>query len=149
MSMTMHGRIATLLVSMAALAVTCASTSVADDPVAVGATCPNDQLGNAATTPDGAPVRCLATEQGGFSWMADTGAAGTLADLQKQGFTITIDRIGTGNLSDCKVIDVRNPVTVTQTTRNPIGPHTPEPLTIITLSKTISVSLDCTPNATS
>jgi hypothetical protein len=112
MSMTMHGRIATLLVSMAALAVTCASTSVADDPVAVGAT-------------------------------------GTLADLQKQGFTITIDRIGTGNLSDCKVIDVRNPVTVTQTTRNPIGPHTPEPLTIITSSKTISVSLDCTPNATS
>jgi hypothetical protein len=88
-------------------------------------------------------VRCLATEQGGFSWTSDTGAAGTIAELQKQGFTVTIDRVGGGALSDCKVTGVRNPVTVTQDTSNPPGPHTVGGVTTITISKTISVSLDC------
>ncbi|HTY27146.1 MAG TPA: hypothetical protein VMD51_03235 [Mycobacterium sp.] len=88
-------------------------------------------------------MRCLATEQGGFTWTADTGAAGTIADLQKQGFTVTIDRVGGGALSDCKVTGVRNPVVVTQATSNPPGPHTPGGVTVITLTKTISVSLDC------
>jgi len=76
--------------------------------------------------------------------MADTGATGTIADLQKQGYTVNIDRVGSGELSACKVTDVRNPVTITRTTTNPPGPHTPGAVTTITVSKTISVSLDCT-----
>ncbi len=81
---------------------------------------------------------------GGFSWTADTGAVGTIADLQQQGFTVTIDRVGSADVSACHVTDVRNPVTISQITSNPPGPHTPVPVTTITFSKTISVSLDCT-----
>ncbi len=99
------------------------------------------QLGSTATTSDGTTVRCLATEEGGFSWTPDTGAAGTIADLQQQGYTVNIDRVGSAPLSACKVTDVRNPQTVTRTNREGAGGHDIE--TII-VSKTISVSLDCT-----
>jgi hypothetical protein len=42
-------------------------------------------LGKAATTSTGHAVRCLANEQGGFSWMAGRGAVATIGDLQSQG----------------------------------------------------------------
>jgi len=125
-------------------AIISAAPASADDPPEAGSSCPSDQLGNTATAIDGTTVRCLANEQSGFSWMADTGATGTIADLQKQGYTVNIDRVGSGELSACKVTDVRNPVTITRTTTNPPGPHTPRGVTTITVSKTISVSLDCT-----
>ncbi|MGV0596713.1 hypothetical protein [Mycolicibacterium porcinum] len=118
--------------------------AAADDAIEIGSHCPSSELGNASTTPNGTSVRCLATEDGGFNWVADTGATGTIGDLQKQGFSVTIDRVGAGALADCRVTGVRNPVTVTQTTDDPIGPHSPTPLKTITISKTISVSLDCT-----
>lgn len=118
--------------------------AAADDAIEIGAHCPSSELGNGSTTSGGTAVRCLATEDGGFNWLADTGATGTIGDLQKQGFSVTIDRVGAGALSDCKVTGVRNPVTVTQTIDDPVGPHSPAPLKTITISKTISVSLDCT-----
>lgn len=129
---------------MLAATIISAAPASADDPTEAGSSCPSNQLGNTATATDGATVRCLANEQSGFSWMADTGATGTIGDLQKQGYTVHIDRVGSGELSACKVTGIRNPVTITQAMSNPPGPHTPVPVTTITLSKTISVSLDCT-----
>jgi hypothetical protein len=110
-----------------------------------GSPCPSDQLGNTATTREGTTVRCLANGQGGSSWMADnTGAAGTIAQLQAQGYTVKIDRVGSGPLSACKVTDVRNPVTVARTNRTGTGAGRAGELETIVVSKTINVSLDCT-----
>ena len=72
--------------------------------------------------------------------MADTGAAGTIADLQQRGYTVNIDRVGSGPLSACKVTSVRNPVTITRTDRSGPGDN----VVTIVVSKTVSVSLDCT-----
>jgi hypothetical protein len=77
--------------------------------------------------------------------MADnTGAAGTIAQLQAQGYTVKIDRVGSGPLSACKVTDVRNPVTVARTNRTGTGAGRAGELETIVVSKTINVSLDCT-----
>jgi hypothetical protein len=127
-------------IAVAILSATPASAAGAQ----AGSTCPSDQLGNTATTSEGKTVRCLANDQGGSSWMADTGAAGTIAQLQARGYTVNIDRVGNGPLSACKVTDVRNPVTVTRTNRTGTGAGNAGELETIVVSKTISVSLDCT-----
>jgi hypothetical protein len=109
-----------------------------------GSSCPSDQLGNTATTSEGTTVRCLANGQGGSTWTAATGAADTIAQLQARGYTVNIDRVGNGPLSACKVTDVRNPVTVTRTNRTGTGAGNAGELQTFVVSKTISVSLDCT-----
>lgn len=38
----------------------------------------------------------------------------TIARLQKDGYTVTVDKVGTGPLSTCVVTSVRNPQTMTQ-----------------------------------
>ena len=68
-------------------------------------------------------------------------AQDTIALLQSQGYTVKIDRVGSGPLSACKVTDVRNPQTFTRTNRTGTGAGD---LVTIIVSKTISVSLDCT-----
>ena len=73
--------------------------------------------------------------------MGDKGAAGTIAQLQSEGYTVTITRIGTGPLDQCKVTEVRNPNTTTYTTRSHEGASG---VNTITISKTIDVTLDCT-----
>ena len=85
--------------------------------------------------------RCLANEENGFSWIADTGAAGTIAQLQSEGYTVTITRAGTGPLDQCRVTEVRNPNTTTYTTRSHSGAGG---VNTIVVSKTIDVTLDCT-----
>ncbi len=77
---------------------------------------------------------------------ADKSATDTINDLQSQGYTVTIDRIGTGPLSQCVVTDVRNPQQ-TQQWMPLVGPvlggGDRNVLIPVTTSKTISVSLDC------
>ena len=62
----------------------------------------------------------------------------TIADLEKQGYNVRIDRVGSGAFSACKVTDVRNPITTTRTDND--RPDLPE---TIVLNKTVNVSLDC------
>ena len=133
----------TILVAAAmAGALTVAGPARADvDPRSVGSPCSGNELNNTATTSDGTAVRCLANEDNSFSWMTDTGAAGTIAQLQSQGFTVTITRVGTGPLDQCKVTDVRNPNTTTYTNRSHAGASG---VNTIVVSKTIDVTLDCT-----
>lgn len=76
---------------------------------------------------------------------AEKSAQETINDLQRQGYTVQIDKIGTGPLSKCVVTSVRNPQTVTQWVPY-VGPGLGDRGTFlvpVVSSQTISVSLDC------
>jgi hypothetical protein len=81
----------------------------------------------------------------GTAW-ADQSAQDTISDLQKQGYTVTVDKIGTGPMSKCVVVSVRNPQTVTQWVPY-VGPGLGNVdgtfLVPVITSQSISVSLDC------
>ncbi len=66
-------------------------------------------------------------------------AQDTIAQLQSEGYTVKIDRVGGGPLSACTVTNVRNPQTFTYTNRTANNN-----IQTTVISKTISISLDCT-----
>lgn len=63
----------------------------------------------------------------------------TIAGLEADGYTVRIDRVGSAPLSECTVVDVRNPRTITRTIR--VGADSD--LVVIVDSRTVQVSLDC------
>ena len=77
---------------------------------------------------------------------ADQSAQDTINELQKQGYTVTIDKVGTGPMSKCVVTSVRNPNTVTQCVPY-VGPGLGSRggsfLVPVVTSQSIAVSLDC------
>lgn len=78
---------------------------------------------------------------------AEDSAQDTINDLQRQGYTVTIDKMGTGRISDCVVTSVRNPQTRTQWVPfvGPgLGSRDGTFLVPVITSQTITVSLDCT-----
>ena len=80
----------------------------------------------------------------GSAW-ADKSAQDTINELQKQGYQVQIDKIGTGPMSSCVVTSVRNPMTVTQWVPF-VGPGLGDRGTFLVptvTSQTISVSLVC------
>jgi hypothetical protein len=80
----------------------------------------------------------------GPAWATES-AQETISDLQRQGYAVQIDKIGTGPLSKCVVTSVRNPQTVTQWVPY-VGPGLGDQGTFlvpVVTSQTISVSLDC------
>jgi len=81
----------------------------------------------------------------GPAW-ADESAQDTISRLQKEGYSVTIDKIGTGPMSSCVVTSVRNPQTVTQWVPyvGPgLGSRDSNFLVPVVTSQTISVSLNC------
>lgn len=77
---------------------------------------------------------------------ADQSAQDTINELQKQGYVVTIDKVGTGPMSKCIVTSVRNPNTVTQWVPwvGPgLGSRDGSFLVPVVTSQSISVSLDC------
>jgi hypothetical protein len=81
----------------------------------------------------------------GQAW-ADESAQDTINRLQNQGYTVTIDKIGTGPMSSCVVTSVRNPQTMTQWVPyvGPgLGSRGSNFLVPVVTSQTISVSLNC------
>lgn len=79
---------------------------------------------------------------------ADQTAQETIAQLQDQGYTVNVDRIGSGRIEDCVVTSVRNPQTQTDTIRDYYGRRDENGnrkyrLIEIVVSQSISVSLDC------
>lgn len=69
----------------------------------------------------------------------------TISRLQDEGYTVNIDRIGTAPMNQCVVTNVRNPQQVTQWVPY-IGPgrdNGDRSLVLKVLSRTISVTLDC------
>ena len=76
---------------------------------------------------------------------AEKSAQETIDELQQQGYTVQIDKIGTAPLSKCVVTSVRNPQTLTQWVPY-VGPGLGERGTFlipVVTSQTFSVSLDC------
>ena len=125
-----------------------AAPAAADAPN-VGAPCGGADLGNAATASDGTALRCIANDAGQLSWFADTGAVGTIAGLQAQGFTVTMDKIGDNPIDTCVVTEIHNPMTTTSINSGGTGPGGPGSIgnkhsTTVVVTRKIDVSLDCT-----
>lgn len=78
---------------------------------------------------------------------AEQSAQDTISELQKQGYTVTVDKMGTAPLSKCVVTSVRTPHTVTQWVPY-VGPGLGNVdgsfLVPVVTSQSITVSLDCT-----
>jgi hypothetical protein len=72
----------------------------------------------------------------------------TIQQLERQGYTVHIDRVGNAPLSECVLTSVRNPQTVTQWIRVRDGRDKNGDidwdLVPIVVSRSISVSLNCT-----
>jgi hypothetical protein len=78
---------------------------------------------------------------------ADKTAQQTINDLQSQGYTVNIDKIGSGPMSSCVVTNVRNPQQVTQwvpAVGPVLGNRDRTVLVQQTISQSISVTLNCT-----
>jgi len=74
---------------------------------------------------------------------ADSSALSTITHWEQQGYTVNIDRVGSGPLDSCVVTSVRNPNTITQLIReNTRGPG-PSFLVPVIISRTVQVSLYC------
>jgi hypothetical protein len=72
----------------------------------------------------------------------------TIRQLETEGYTVNIDRVGTAPLNECVVTSVRNPQTVTQWIRVRDGRDKNGDidwdLVPVVVSRSISVSLNCT-----
>lgn len=81
----------------------------------------------------------------GFASAEET-AQETISRLQSEGYTVTIDKIGTAPISQCQVTSVRNPQSVSQLVPY-VGPgrggNDRTFLVPQVTSQTISVSLNC------
>ena len=77
---------------------------------------------------------------------ADGSAQDTINDLQRQGYAVQIDKLGTGPISKCVVISVRNPRpshSWCPTSAPAWAAGMRHSLVPVVTSQTISVSLDC------
>ena len=92
----------------------------------------------------GALAVCALTASAGLA-SADNGksAQDTIQELQKEGYTVTIDKIGTAPLSECVVTSVRNPQQFTQLVPLLGGGTDGGVLFPQVTSQPVSVSLDC------
>ena len=72
-------------------------------------------------------------------------ASQVISRLQSQGYTVTLDKIGTGPIDSCTVSSVRNPNTITQLVPY-VGPGLGSDNRLLlpqVTSQTVSVSLIC------
>ncbi|MEU0497713.1 hypothetical protein [Mycobacterium sp. NPDC006124] len=79
---------------------------------------------------------------------ADQTAREKIDQLQSEGFTVNVDRVGSGPIDGCVVTSVRNPQTQTRNVRDYYGPRDANGdrkyrIVEVVVSRTISVSLDC------
>jgi hypothetical protein len=75
---------------------------------------------------------------------AEETAQQVISRLQSEGYTVNIDRIGTGPLDQCVVTNVRNPQRVTQwVPYTGPGKDGDRVLVQVVTSQSISVTLDC------
>lgn len=79
---------------------------------------------------------------------ADQTAQETIDQLQSEGYTVNVDRVGSGRIENCVVTSVRNPQQQTRNVRDYYGPRDANGdrkyrIIEVVVSKSISVSLDC------
>jgi hypothetical protein len=84
----------------------------------------------------------LAAPAGSASGDSTGSAQNTINYWEQQGYTVNIDRVGSGPLNSCVVTSVRNPNTITQLVRvnKRIGPSFLVPVIV---SRSVQVSLYC------
>ncbi len=75
---------------------------------------------------------------------ADGTAQEVISELQSRGYTVTIDKIGTGPIDECVVTSVRNPQSMTQLVPY-VGPGNNGDRVLVphVVAQTVSVSLNC------
>ena len=71
---------------------------------------------------------------------ADNSAQATINQLESQGYTVNVDRVGSGPLNSCQVTSVRNPNTSVYWIRTG---QRPSVLLPVVQSRTVQVSLYC------
>ena len=71
---------------------------------------------------------------------ADSSAVTTIGQLEAEGYTVSIDRVGSAPLDQCTITSIRNPYTNYEFIR--VG-RDPSVLVPVVVSKTIQVSLYC------
>lgn len=79
---------------------------------------------------------------------ADESALDTVGRLESEGYTVNVDRVGSAPIDQCVVTSVRNPQTITRLIRvdnGHNGKHDYDYVEVV-VSRSISVSLDCTAN---
>ena len=75
---------------------------------------------------------------------ADESAQETISRLQSEGYTVNVDRIGTGPMDQCVVTNVRNPQQTTQwVPYSGPGKNGDRVLVQVVTSQSISVTLNC------
>jgi hypothetical protein len=75
---------------------------------------------------------------------AEETAQQVISRLQGEGYTVNIDRVGSGSLDKCVVTNVRNPQQVTQwVPYSGPGKDRERVLVQVVTSQSISVTLDC------
>ena len=79
---------------------------------------------------------------------AEQTAQETINQLQSEGYTVNVDRVGSGRINDCVVTSVRNPQEQTRNVRDYYGPRDQNGnrkyrIIEVVVSRSISVSLDC------
>src|SRR5215217_9738622 len=75
---------------------------------------------------------------------AEESAQQVISRLQSEGYTVNIDRVGSGPIDQCVVTNVRNPQQVTQwVPYHGPGSHGDRVLVQVVVSQSISVSLSC------
>jgi hypothetical protein len=75
---------------------------------------------------------------------AEESAQQVISRLQSEGYTVNIDRVGSGPISECVVTNVRNPQQVTQwVPYTGPGRDGDNFLILDVVSQSISVTLDC------
>jgi len=140
---------AAVAASAFAAALACAGPASADTPD-IDSPCAGHDLGRSATATNGKTVVCIADDSGRLTWMLDGGAASTIAGLQAQGYTVTIEQLGDDPLSTCTVVQVHNAMTTTRrlgsggTIGGGTGSLGDHHASTIEVTKTIDVQLDCT-----
>jgi hypothetical protein len=68
-------------------------------------------------------------------------AAQTISRLESEGYDVIVDRVGSGDLSQCEVTGIRHPQTLTQTIVTGHD-HNRDVVTVV-VSKSIHVTLGC------
>ncbi|MDP9167649.1 MAG: hypothetical protein M3O32_16555 [Actinomycetota bacterium] len=79
---------------------------------------------------------------------AEQSAQETISQLQSEGFTVNVDRVGSASIDACVVTSVRNPQTQTRNVRDYYGPRDANGnrkyrIIEVVVSRSISVSLNC------
>ena len=75
---------------------------------------------------------------------AEESAQQVISRLQSEGYSVNIDRVGSGPIDQCVVTNVRNPQQVTQwVPYHGPGSHGDRVLVQVVVSQSISVSLSC------